>query len=233
MTMSATTRTTTGKSRRSGGTSRALSAVGLLAALALGTGAYANVGAQGEGGDGTPGFSPGDLVGTLPVFIGGDSPSDAINNPALMGMKAVVQPAFTVYGSNSALQDLIDDASGNGFVTVYGQPGAGTQRLVFHGDVSVSLDRSVLLRQSFETQLWIGSGFGSALGVVSYEGTRGAAFHAGSDSQVDLPLSALAATDVLDSGQVSIALTNRAGDLASLKFTANDELVFLDQSIPD
>lgn len=231
--MKTTTRTTTRQSRHSGGTPRALSAVGLLAALALGTGAYANVGSSGEGGDGNPGFSPGDLVGTLPVYSGGDSPSDAINNPALTGTKAVVQPAFSVYGTNSGLQDLIDDATGDGFVTVYSQPGTGAQRLVFHGDVTVSLDRSVLQRQSFETQLWIGSGFGSCVGVVSYEGTRGGAFHAGSNTQVPLPLSALAATDVLDTGHVSVALTNRSGDVAGLQLTANPELVLLEQTIPD
>ena len=231
--MNATTRTTARPSRRPARPPRALSAIGLLAALALGTGAYANVGASGEGGDGNPGFSPGDLVGTLPVFIGGDSPSDAINNPALTGIKAVVQPAFSVYGTNAGLQDLIDDASGNGFVTVYGQPGSGAQRLVFHGDVTVSLDRSVLLRQSFETQLWIGSGFGSSVGVVSYEGTHGAAFHAGSDTQVSLPLSALAATDALDTGHVSIALTNRSGDVAGMHLTANAESVVVERTVPD
>ena len=209
--MNATTRTTTRKSRRHDGPPRALSAIGLLAALALGTGAYANVGASGEGGDGNPGFSPG----------------------ALVGIKAVVQPAFSVYGTNAGLQDLIDDASGNGFVTVYGQPGSGAQRLVFHGDVTVSLDRSVLLRQSFETQLWIGSGFGSSVGVVSYEGTHGAAFHAGSDTQVSLPLSALAATDALDTGHVSIALTNRSGDVAGMHLTANAESVVVEQTVPD
>ena len=168
----------------------------IFGCLALGTRMLTAVGG------GPSAFGGGDAIGSLP--FSGPLPPEAVASEA--------KPSIVLEGpSYEAIHALVLDAYGDGYVEVFdlSELGGGV-RVEFQGHVTVVLDRTALGTLGVTAGLDVSQGFSGGMAILTKNQhllrTQGLPVQ----GDLALPLQTLAASGVLDSGQLalhSISLT--------------------------
>lgn len=145
------------------------------------------------------GSGGGDAIGSLPGTYGGPAGTDPTLASAL--------PVLVIRGTPAELKRLIVDASGSGSVEQI-SVADGVVEYLFHGNVSVWLDKGVLASSSVSVRIEVNPLYGSHVAKIAYDGQP---VSRSLRAAVDMPiaLAAMLALPKVSAGaQVTLALTN-------------------------
>lgn len=193
---------------------------GGFAMLALGLGALAGPGD----------FAPGDdLIGSLPIMYPDGSGKGVSSGPQDFGgeLDATMDVTLTLEGSMAEVETAVLDAYGAGWVEVEETDTPGEFAYVFHGNVIVDLDRSMVERGAVDAGLRPGMHFMGGWAQVGWSGNTVGAFVL-SNPEIDLPIAKVLGNGTADAGSIDLNLLSREQSQAGFGLVAYGSVVQLE-----
>jgi hypothetical protein len=213
----------------------AAAALALCAPIALAPSALADAaGNSGANGKGSAGGGD-EGIGSLPsmyggpgVFTPGSSSTGAAIGSALSKFDAGA-PNLWIEGPLGVLVDSIENAWGNGYVTIQPRRGTDRVRLYFHGQIKVAIEPTVFESGLVSAGVWLSPLFQGGIAAIEWNGAWSIPTAVGSG--VDLPIAAAAHIGLFRQGGVTLHLgAPKAHKQSALAIQAQHGLLIFSQT---